>query len=55
MCYFIAGFAAMDNRCAPPAQAQQVRYGWVWLFPGDPELAAEHEIPEIPELIGDNT
>ena len=32
----------------------QVRYGLIWLFPGDPELAAEHKIPEIPELSGDN-
>jgi len=33
----------------------QVRYGLIWLFPGDPERAAEHKIPEIPELTGDNT
>ena len=30
----------------------QVRYGLVWLFPGDPELAEERRIPEIPELEG---
>ncbi|WP_374088992.1 Rieske 2Fe-2S domain-containing protein [Methylomicrobium lacus] len=33
----------------------QVRYGLIWLFPGDSELAAEHKIPEIPELTGNNT
>jgi phenylpropionate dioxygenase-like ring-hydroxylating dioxygenase large terminal subunit len=32
----------------------QVRYGLIWLFPGDPELAGERRIPEIPELMGDN-
>jgi len=30
----------------------KVRYGLVWLFPGDPERAAEQEIPDIPELEG---
>ena len=30
----------------------KVRYGLVWLFPGDPELAEERRIPEIPELEG---
>ena len=30
----------------------KVRYGLVWLFPGDPELADERRIPEIPELEG---
>ena len=29
-----------------------VRYGLIWLFPGDPTLAGEHSIPEIPELMG---
>lgn len=33
----------------------QVRYGLIWLFPGNPELAAGLKIPEIPELTGDNT
>jgi phenylpropionate dioxygenase-like ring-hydroxylating dioxygenase large terminal subunit len=33
----------------------QVRYGLIWLFPGGPEQAAEHKIPEIPELTGNNT
>ncbi|MDD5035662.1 MAG: aromatic ring-hydroxylating dioxygenase subunit alpha, partial [Methylococcaceae bacterium] len=31
----------------------QVRYGLIWLFPGDPALAGERRIPEIPELTGD--
>ncbi len=30
----------------------QVRYGLVWLFPGDPERARQREIPDIPELEG---
>ena len=30
----------------------QVRYGLIWLFPGDPQLASERKIPEIPELTG---
>ncbi len=30
----------------------RVRYGLVWLFPGDPKLANEREIPDIPELEG---
>ncbi|MCY4187552.1 MAG: aromatic ring-hydroxylating dioxygenase subunit alpha [Bryobacterales bacterium] len=30
----------------------KVRYGLVWLFPGDPELAETRRIPEIPELEG---
>lgn len=29
-----------------------VRYGLVWLFLGDPELADERKIPDIPELEG---
>jgi phenylpropionate dioxygenase-like ring-hydroxylating dioxygenase large terminal subunit len=32
----------------------RVRYGLIWLFPGDPALAGRHEIPDIPELGGDN-
>lgn len=31
----------------------RVRYGLIWVFPGDPELAESREIPEIPELTGD--
>ena len=30
----------------------RVRYGLVWLFPGDPALAAGRTIPDIPELEG---
>ena len=30
----------------------QVRYGLVWLFPGEPELARQRRIPDIPELEG---
>ncbi len=30
----------------------KVRYGLVWLFPGDPELAETRQIPDIPELEG---
>jgi phenylpropionate dioxygenase-like ring-hydroxylating dioxygenase large terminal subunit len=32
----------------------QVRYGLIWLFPGNPALAGERKIPEIPELTGDD-
>jgi phenylpropionate dioxygenase-like ring-hydroxylating dioxygenase large terminal subunit len=30
----------------------QVKHGLVWIFPGDPKLASERKIPEIPELEG---
>ena len=30
----------------------QVRYGLIWIFPGDPDLAASRKLPEIPELEG---
>src|SRR5262245_12312783 len=30
----------------------KVRYGLIWLFPGDPALAEERCIPDIPELEG---
>ena len=30
----------------------KVRYGLVWIYPGDPELAEESRIPAIPELEG---
>jgi phenylpropionate dioxygenase-like ring-hydroxylating dioxygenase large terminal subunit len=30
----------------------EVRYGLIWLFLGDPELAKTRKIPEIPELLG---
>ncbi len=32
----------------------QVRYGLIWIFPGDPELASERKLPEIPEIEGPN-
>jgi phenylpropionate dioxygenase-like ring-hydroxylating dioxygenase large terminal subunit len=32
----------------------QVRYGLIWLFPGDPALAGQKQIPDIPELEGPN-
>ncbi|CAL1240581.1 Rieske 2Fe-2S domain-containing protein [Candidatus Methylocalor cossyra] len=31
----------------------QVRYGLIWLFPGNPEAALERALPEIPELGGE--
>ena len=30
----------------------RVRYGLIWLFPGDPALAEDRRIPDIPELEG---
>ncbi len=30
----------------------KIRYGLIWLFPGDPEQAERREIPDIPELEG---
>jgi phenylpropionate dioxygenase-like ring-hydroxylating dioxygenase large terminal subunit len=30
----------------------QARYGLIWIFPGDPQLAADRAIPEVPELTG---
>jgi phenylpropionate dioxygenase-like ring-hydroxylating dioxygenase large terminal subunit len=30
----------------------RVRYGLIWIFPGDPALAEERGIPDIPELEG---
>ncbi|BAZ11756.1 Rieske [2Fe-2S] domain-containing protein [Calothrix sp. NIES-4071] len=32
----------------------QVRYGLIWIFPGNPTLAEKRQIPDIPELEGDN-
>lgn len=32
----------------------EVRYGLIWVFPGNPELAQVRRIPEIPELMADN-
>jgi len=34
------------------AYPAQVRYGLVWIFPGNPARAAERPLPEIPELEG---
>jgi phenylpropionate dioxygenase-like ring-hydroxylating dioxygenase large terminal subunit len=31
----------------------RIRYGLIWLFPGDPDLAQRVPMPEIPELEGD--
>ena len=35
-----------------PSYPVAVRYGLIWIFPGDPELAGERSIPAIPELEG---
>lgn len=35
-----------------PSYPVRVRYGLIWIFPGDPEVAGERSIPEIPELEG---
>ena len=35
-----------------PSYAVRERYGLVWLFPGDPNLAQTRALPEIPELTG---
>ena len=32
----------------------RIRYGLVWIFPGDPDLAETTPMPEIPELEGPN-
>jgi hypothetical protein len=32
----------------------KVRYGLIWIFPGDPARAQERKLPEIPELEGPN-
>ncbi|HLH31010.1 MAG TPA: aromatic ring-hydroxylating dioxygenase subunit alpha [Terriglobia bacterium] len=37
-----------------PSFPVKVRYGLIWLFPGNPARAAEREIPKIPELEGNN-
>lgn len=31
----------------------QIKYGLIWMFPGDPELATQVPLPQIPQLIGD--
>ena len=35
-----------------PSYPVRIRYGLIWIFPGDPALAATRAIPEIPELEG---
>jgi phenylpropionate dioxygenase-like ring-hydroxylating dioxygenase large terminal subunit len=35
-----------------PSFPVQIRYGLIWIFPGDPALAEERPIPTIPELEG---
>src|SRR5438093_5762638 len=30
----------------------KVRYGLIWIYPGEPARAEEHTIPDIPELEG---
>ena len=35
-----------------PSYPVQVRYGLIWIFPGEPALADQRPIPEIPELDG---
>ena len=35
-----------------PSMPVQERYGLIWIFMGDPALASERKIPEIPELAG---
>jgi phenylpropionate dioxygenase-like ring-hydroxylating dioxygenase large terminal subunit len=35
-----------------PSYPVQSRYGLIWIFPGDPELAGKRKIPDIPELEG---
>src|SRR5437867_9308463 len=36
-----------------PSYPVKVRYGLIWIFPGNPALAETHDIPVIPELEGD--
>ena len=33
-----------------PAYPVKLRYGLIWIFPGDPALAEDQPLPEIPEL-----
>jgi hypothetical protein len=35
-----------------PSYPVRERYGLIWIFPGDPDLAEQRSIPEIPELEG---
>ena len=45
---FGRGFPKLSLRTYPV----KVRYGLVWLFPGDPDKAEQRQIPDIPELEG---
>ena len=36
-----------------PSYPVKVRYGLIWIFPGNPALAESRQIPQIPELEGD--
>jgi 4beta-methylsterol monooxygenase len=35
-----------------PSYPVQVRYGLIWIFPGDSKLVDERQVPDIPELEG---
>jgi phenylpropionate dioxygenase-like ring-hydroxylating dioxygenase large terminal subunit len=35
-----------------PSYPVRIRYGLIWIFPGDPALAEQRPIPDIPELEG---
>jgi phenylpropionate dioxygenase-like ring-hydroxylating dioxygenase large terminal subunit len=37
-----------------PSYPVKVRYGLIWIFPGDPAFAEERGIPDIPELEGND-
>lgn len=42
-------FGYKDPKFRVPHVPVKVKYGLVWIFPGDPELAAARAIPNIPE------
>jgi len=43
-----------ENQVKPSIRSYpvKVRYGLIWIFPGDPEMAEYRQIPDIPELEG---
>jgi phenylpropionate dioxygenase-like ring-hydroxylating dioxygenase large terminal subunit len=45
-------FGRKMPRCKLTSYPIRVRYGLIWIFFGDPELADSVSIPDIPELIG---
>jgi len=47
-------FGRAMPRFKVPSYPVRVRYGLIWIFPGDPEMASERSIPEIPELEGEH-